>query len=176
MTKFKSEDIIIERLNKNHDLTKFKSYEKELVDFLIEDALGNQKKKISVTYIWFEKDNKDLIGYVSLLNDHINLEGNLKTYFRDKGILYKSLPSLKIGRLAVHDDFLRRGVGTLMVQFVMGRANEIFLNYSGCRFILLDAKRNKDREKDSIHFYKKIGFKILKERKKGTTPMYLDLN
>ena len=34
-------------------------------------------------------------------------------------------------------------------------------------------KRNK--ENDPIHFYKRQGFKKLKERKKGTTPMYFDL-
>ena len=57
----------------------------------------------------------------------------------------------------------------------MEQANEISENKSGCRFITLDAKRNEKRELDSIHFYKKLGFEVLKERNKGTMPMYLDL-
>lgn len=60
-----------------------------------------------------------------------------------------------------------------MIDFSIKIATYIYEGFSGCRFIVLDAKRNK--LKDPIHFYKKQGFKCLKERKKGTTPMYLDL-
>lgn len=171
--KIEPKDITIEKIHDEHSLENFRSYEKELVDFLIEDALNNQKQKLSVTFLWFYGDK--LVGYVTLLNDKINLEGNLKEFFRERDIHYKSLPALKIGRLCVHDDFLRRGIGRLMVLFAIKQANEISDNKAGCRFITLDAKRNKKRELDSIHFYKKIGFELLKERNKGTTPMYLDL-
>ena len=171
--KIEPKDITIEKLDDKHSLSNFKSYEKELVNFLIEDALNNQKQKLSVTFLWFY--GKNIVGYVTLLNDKINLEGNLKEFFREKDIHYKSLPALKIGRLCVHDDFLRKGVGRLMVLFAIQQSNEISENKSGCRFITLDAKRNEKRELDSIHFYKKLGFKMLKERIKGTTPMYLDL-
>lgn len=172
MEKIDVENIKIERLNEKHSIADFQSYEQELVDFLVEDALENQKNRISVTYLWFLKTG-ELIGYVTLLNDRINLEGDLKMLFRDKGILYRALPALKIGRLCVDDRYLRRGIGTLMTDFSIRMAFNIFNEYSGCRFIVLDAKRNK--QKDSIHFYKKQGFKELKERHKGTTPMYLDL-
>ena len=171
--KIQSHEIVIEKIDDKHDLSSFKSYEKELVDFIIEDARNNQKQKLSVTFLWFYE--KNLVGYVTLLNDKINLEGNLKEFFRGKDIHYKSLPALKIGRLCVHDDFLKRGIGRLMVLFAIKQANEISENKSGCRFITLDAKRNEKRELDSIHFYKKIGFNVLKERTKGTMPMYLDL-
>src|SRR3989344_7444989 len=172
MEKIAAEDIKIERMNEKHDIIKFQSYEKELVDFLKEDALNNQKHKISVTYLWFLKTGQ-LVGYVSLLNDRINLEGDLKESFRMKGIQYHSLPALKIGRLCVDDRFLLKGLGTMMVDFSIKIAFHIFDNYSGCRFVVLDAKRNPNN--DPIHFYKKLGFKELKQRKKGTTPMYFDL-
>lgn len=167
-------NIKIEKLSPNHKeiINYFKCYEKDLVDFLLEDALDNQEKKISTTHLWFLKDK--LIGYITLLNDKINLEGNLKTFFRNKGVLYKSLPTIKIGRLAVDDNFVRRGVGSLMLEFVFSIA--IRTNKKvGCRFITLDAKRNADKNNDSIHFYKKRNFEVLKERRKGTTPMYFDL-
>ena len=82
---------------------------------------------------------------------------------------------MKIGRLAVDDRFLRKGIGTLMIAFATKIAEKIFITYSGCRFITLDAKRSEDKSKDVIHFYKKLQFQLLKERMKGTTPMYLDL-
>lgn len=173
LPKINPEEIKIERINEKHFVAHFQSYEKELVDFLIEDALENQKNKISVTYLWFLKTSGDLIGYITLLNDRINLESDLKEIFRGKGILYHSLPALKVGRLCVDDRFLRRGLGTLMLAFAVKVANHIFNEYAGCRFIVLDAKRS--NLNDSIHFYRKIGFQALKERKKGTTPMYLDL-
>jgi GNAT superfamily N-acetyltransferase len=138
----------------------------------MEDALDNQNKKISTTHLWFLKGR--LVGYITLLNDKINLEGNLKDAFREKGILYRSLPAIKIGRLAVDDNFLCRGLGSLMLEFAFSVA--ISSNKKvGCRFITLDAKRNSDKTKDSIHFYKKRKFNPLKERIKGTTPMYYDL-
>src|SRR3989344_2569328 len=169
----KSEEIKIEIIDGIHKTDSFQSYEKELVDFLREDALENQKQRLSVTFLWFY-ENK-LVSYITLLNDKINLEGDLKEFFKEKGIHYKSLPALKIGRLCVDDRFLRRGLGRSMILSAIQIANETTRNKAGCRFITLDAKRNPDKKLDSIHFYRKIGFKTLKERVKGTTPMYLDL-
>ncbi|PIN74191.1 hypothetical protein COV20_01080 [Candidatus Woesearchaeota archaeon CG10_big_fil_rev_8_21_14_0_10_45_16] len=171
--KFNPEDIRIEIMNQNYDVSGFNSYEKELVDFLREDALENQEQRLSVTFLWYYKDH--LVSYVTVLNDKINLEGDLKEFFREKGIHYKSLPALKIGRLCVDDRYLRRGLGRLMILSVINVADGINKNKAGCRFITLDAKRNSDKKRDSIHFYKKMGFGTLKERMKGTTPMYLDL-
>ncbi|MCK5593915.1 MAG: GNAT family N-acetyltransferase [Candidatus Aenigmarchaeota archaeon] len=170
-----SDDIEIVPINYKHNecLIDFKTEITELKSFLIEDALDNQKQKISLTFLWFYKDQ--LIGYVSLLNDKINLEGNLKTYFKEKDVLYKSLPALKVGRLCVHDSFRRMGFGRLMVIFVIQKAELIGNTIAGCRFITLDAKRNVKKELDSIYFYKRMGFKVLKGRKKGTIPMYFDL-
>ena len=166
------EDIRIERIHEKHMVSGFQSYEQELVDFLIEDALKDQQKQISVTYLWF-LNHGELAGYVTLLNDRINLEDDLKEFFRKKNIHYHSLPALKIGRLCVDNRFLRQGIGTLMIAFAVKVAHHIFNQYAGCRFIVVDAKRN--AQHDPIHFYKKIRFRLLKERKKGTTPMFLDL-
>src|SRR3989344_669040 len=76
MEKIDVKDIKIERLNEKHNISNFQSYEKELVDFLVEDALENQKNRISVTYLIF-LESGELVGYVTLLNDRINLEGDL---------------------------------------------------------------------------------------------------
>jgi len=174
--KISSESLRIERLSSAHEgiITSFKSYEKELMDFLVEDALGNQEKKISVTHLWFSKSTNELVGYITLLTDTISLNPTLKNEFRTKGIDYKSLPAIKIGRLCVDDKFLRKGIGSLMIQSVIYYIKKIN-EKCGCRFITVDAKRNPDKSKDSCHFYKKMGFEMLKERKKGTTPMYKDV-
>jgi ribosomal protein S18 acetylase RimI-like enzyme len=61
----------------------------------------------------------------------------------------------------------------MMVDFSIKVAFHIFEKYAGCRFVVLNAKRNPAN--DPIHFYKKLGFQELKERKKGSTPMFFDL-
>lgn len=173
---FSDEELVVKKLSVDDLplLKTFSCYEKELVDFLLEDAYSNQTAGISVTYLILEKKGKSLVGYVSVLTDAINLEGELKAFFGSKDIHYKSLPALKIGRVAVDDRFQGRGAGTYMMEFVINLADLIGEN-AGCRFITVDSKRNSDTGKDPIHFYRKMGFQILKERKKGTIPMYLDL-
>jgi len=172
--KINREDIDIQKLNDSHKpiLSSFKSYEKELADFLVEDAIDNQGRSISITYLWFYKPTKELVAYISVLTDAINLQGNLKFYFRKAGITYKSLPALKIGRLCVSDAYLYKGVGTLMIEFAIILAERIRKD-AGLRFITTDAKRNPAN--DSVHFYKKLGFEALKDREKGMLPMYKDL-
>lgn len=172
--KVRLEELHIEIIDLSHAIGNFKSYEQELVDFLIEDALDNQQKKISTTYLWFYKPKNELVGYVTVLADAINLQGELKEYFRRTGIFYRSLPALKVGRLCVSDDYLGRGIGTLMIEFIIILTEKIGRDI-GLRFITTDAKRNPDPKKDSIHFYKQFGFEVLKQREKGTIPLYKDL-
>jgi len=175
MSKIDAEELRIEKLRKEHDISGFQCYERELVQFLQEDALEQYDKKLSVTFLCFLEETNELVGYISLRNDRIDLIGNLKYYFHQKGVNYKSLPALKIGKLAVDNGFLRKGIGTLLVAFAYEKAKHISEQLSGCRFLTVDAKRNIDASKDSINFYEKLSFKTLKERKQGSTPMYLDL-
>jgi ribosomal protein S18 acetylase RimI-like enzyme len=175
MGKINLKYVTIKHIEKN-DITiisNFTTYEKDLKDFLIEDAFKNQEQGISITYLLFQKN--EFVGYVTLLNDSLNLTNPLKKIFNRKNILYKTLPALKIGRLAVDDNYQKQGFGTILLEIAYNAAKKISNDICGCRFLVLDAKRNKDRKKDSIHFYKKFKFKILKEREKGTTPMYLDI-
>lgn len=177
--KIKSEELRVEILNEVHKerICSFCSYEEELRDFLVEDALNQQNRKISVTYLWFLRKTNELVAYITLSPDCVKVKkisSELSKSFRDKGINYKSLPSLKIGRLCVEDKFLRKGIGTLLIQFALNIAFKIS-QQAGCRFLYLDAKRNPDTSKDVIHFYKKLGFEVYKERNGRETPMYLDI-
>ena len=175
-------------------LEKFKTYQTELRKFLIEDALNNQGIFISKTYLLFDKENFNqhkqdisklmLLGYVTITADSINLDSSLKEMFREKGVNYKSLPAMKIGRLCVDKRFERSGLGRMLIAFCIKQACALNNEYA-CRFITLDAKRHNEIEKDSLHFYTKMGFEVLLHRNKskidlikqtsGLAPMYLDL-
>ena len=178
-SKIKPEELRIEKISSVHEavIKTFESYEPELSDFLKEDALEQQDRKISVTYLWFTRATNELVAYITICPDCVklkNISEELAKNFRDKGINYKSLPSLKIGRVCVDNRFLRRGIGSLMIDFAINLAVKLSKEV-GCRFLYLDAKRNEDSDKDAIHFYKKIGFEIYKYRDSKETPMYMDI-
>lgn len=159
-------------LSDSHDLSRFHSYEQELVNFLRKHALHDQKHKISLTFLWFY--GMDFVGYITLLNDKLTLNSTLRKFFTQKEIFYNSLPALKIGRLCVDDRYIGRGIGKIMVQFAIDCAKKINMTWSGCRFLTLDAKRGIEFARNPVLFYKKNGFCVLKE-KENSALMYLDL-
>ena len=160
----------VEKLSDAHsnELVQFKNQEKDLVEFLAEDALSNHRLRISQTYLFFLDEPKTLVGYVTLLSDSIRIEENemLRGYFNSKGVHYKSLPALKIGRMATSEKYQKKGVGSTMIYFSIEMANRIS-GIAGCRFVTVDAKQA------AMGFYNRLGFKKLKEGE--TVAMYLDL-
>jgi len=178
--KLMPEELRVEKIGKAHlgVISSFQSYEKELVDFIIEDASSQQKQGISVTYLWFTRAKNELVGYITLCPDSVkthNLREDLCDKIKQKGIPYKALPCLKIGRLCVDNRFQKRGVGRLMIYFAIEKALKMNSEV-GCRFLYLDAKRNYDKQKDAIHFYLKFNFQFYKNKDESkTTPLYLDL-
>jgi len=171
----------VEKISEFHKekIDSFESSVVELSNFLKEDALNQQERKISVTYLWFLRKTNELIGYATLSPDCVkinNIRRNLAKKFRNKGIKYKSLPALKLGRLCVCDKYQGYNIGTFMIQFTIYKA-KILSEDVGCRFLYLDAKRNEDPKKDPIHFYKKFGFEYYKKDndKQKETPLYLDI-
>lgn len=170
----------------------FSTYQKDLKDFLVEDALKMQELCLGSTYLVFDKEQYSqechslerlqLLGYVTLLNDSIRLDTSLRAVFGKQGIIYRFLPAVKIGRLCVDERFERRGIGKLILTFCIRKA--CFLNeQTACRFITVDAKRSADPKKDVLLFYTSLGFAILVPestrgktvRKTRTIPLYLDL-
>ena len=168
MNKSKLQKINLRKIKQEDNLNAFTSYEQDLVEFLREDALTNQQKGISVTFLFHYNNN--LVSYITLLIDRIDLKGNLRSFYKDKEITYSSLPALKIGRLCVDNNHLRKGLGRYMVRIAIILAKKIMNNIAGCRFLTVDAKNN-----DSVlRFYKKCGFKILRNNK-NTISLYADL-
>ena len=110
--------------------------------------------------------------------DTIRLKGEEKEQLKLIGIRYKSLPALKIARMAVDEKFVKQGIGTKLIAFSINLAVELSAQV-GCRFLTVEAKNAPDlpESKKPIHFYKKFNFEVLKERKPNAdyVPMYKDL-
>ena len=173
-------DIHIEQLSdfNAHYLNNFSCHIQDLEDFLKEDALVQQKEGVNITYLWLSNADKTILSYVTICTDSINLHGEKREEMHQIGIGYKSLPAIKIARMAVHKNFVRRGIGSRMIAFAINIGIEIS-NQVGCRFLTLEAKNtpNIPEVQKPVHFYKKLGFQILKERKPNAdyVHMYRDL-
>lgn len=81
----------------------------------------------------------------------------------------RSYPAIKIGRLAVSEEFSGNGLGT----FILDNIKYAFTNVKrlGCRFITVDALSS------AVHFYEKNGFQFFTEQDKDddTRLMFFDL-
>ena len=150
----------------HNDASHFECASPELNDFLKEDALENQKELISKTYLCYHPHR--LVGYITFATDVLKAkEMRVKEHL--EGILYAEYPAIKIGRLAVDKKYERKGVGRFLLLIAVGKALKIS-GEVGCRFITVDSKR------ESIEFYQKHGFELVKKHEKQNFPtLYLDI-
>ena len=172
----KPENFVVVKLSKEHKqvLDNFNCGNEDLNEFIQEDALIQQERNLSVTYLYFLKKNMSSVcGFITLSADMVNLKNireDLRKRFLEKNIKYHPLPALKICRMGVDESLKCRGLGTIMFYFSLGTIREINKKI-GCRFLYVDAKH------ESIHFYKKLGFQFYKKDEKDkreTTPFYMD--
>ncbi len=175
--KFKPEEFLVLKLRKEYKrlIDEFDCGTPDLNEFIQEDALIQQEKNLSVTYLYFLKKNKtSLVGFITLSADMVNVKNinkNLEKRFREKNIKYHPLPALKICRMGVNSEFQRMGVGEIMFYFSMGLIKDINKKI-GCRFLYVDSKH------ESINFYKRMGFQYYKKKKtdkRPTIPFYIDV-
>lgn len=114
------QQLVFEKIKPKYleSLRAFRTYNKDLKEFLIDEAMRSQKLAISNTLLVFDRIDHirfrrkktsalNILGYVTIMNDSIRLDSSLRQAFKEKGVLYKSLPALKIGRLCVDDRFQR---------------------------------------------------------------------
>lgn len=163
------------RLTKNHNILPFDCGDSDLNDFLLNDAILYSAQLLAVTYL-LETD-QETVAFFSMLNDKISIEdADSKTkwrkYFRDimpNGKRFKSYPAVKLGRLAVNNNFKGQGIGTVIIDYL----KELFVNNNrtGCKYLTIDAY------KQSLFFYERNGFNYLTEQDKDsdTRLMYFDL-
>lgn len=164
------------RLGVNDDRdTEFDCGDDDLNEFFFEDSKDNCRELMAVTYAWRLQGR--IIAFFSVSNDSITKQdvGNSNSLFnRFRRILpnrkrYKTLPSVKIGRLAVHKDFQSNGYGRHIMDFI--KIWFVTGNKTGCRFIIVDAL------KEAVSFYEKNGFLPLDGDKENerTQLMFFDL-
>lgn len=163
------------QLSYDTDIKPFKCADNDLNDFLFDDAKHFQKELMAVTYLLEYLEQNKTVAYFSLLADKITFNPDEKGMWNklNRNIpnskRRRSYPAVKIGRLAVSEEFVGNGLGT----FILDNIKYAFANVKrlGCRFITVDALNT------AVAFYEKNGFQFFTEQDKDdhTRLMFFDL-
>jgi len=152
-------------LNDEDDLSSFECKNKEINDFIHNEAKQFQNERLGVSYI-FSYEGKP-VGFVTLSMADLR-KGKMKS--EDRLVIGKeNYPALQISQLAVCAKLERKDIGTELCNFSLGKAYN-FSEKVGCRFLVLNAKR------DVVGFYEKYGFKLLPKQEERREPvMFLNI-
>jgi GNAT superfamily N-acetyltransferase len=164
------------KLESRGQIKSFECTDRDLNDFLFNDALDYHKQLMGVTYIWVDESKDTIAAYYTLSNDKITRDEDERSVWNrisrplPNRKRRKSYPAVKIGRLAVNSHYERQGLGQYIIAFL----KTLFSSgkrTAGCRFITVDAYRA------ALPFYEKCGFSFLSDKDAGddTRLMYFDL-
>ena len=176
MARIPWEDIRVEPLNSDHDVSDFDCISDDLNDFIKNDARHEQECMLSRTYLFLHGGS--VVGFVSLSADSV-LAPRLKRedMVRKKDSIkprYSSLPCILIGRVAVVRKYERQGIGSNILNWAVGLITNVVCNSVGCRYITVDPKT------ESLDLYLKsgLGFTQMEAIKPGRleTRYYINLH
>lgn len=156
------DEISNRKLESTDDLLGFKCDQDDRLgcdDFIHkeDEAKLYQKERFGITYLFFYKG--DVVGYVTLAMSSIPAR-RMDKRFRES-VRLKFYPSLLIGRLAVGNNWRRKGVGKYLSDWCLGLAIALSEEV-GCRYVILETDEN------NADFYESCGFKRGKELEEDT--------
>lgn len=163
------------QLKTESDIKPFKCTDSDLNELLFDDAKFFQEELMTVTYLLESMELNKTVAYYSLLADKIIFNPEDKTVWNklNRYIPHnkrrRSCPAVKIGRLAVNEEFEGEGIGTFILDSIKYAC--VNVKRLGCRIITVDALNN------AVEFYKKNGFLFFTEQDKDeeTRLMFFDL-
>jgi GNAT superfamily N-acetyltransferase len=111
-----------------------------LKTFLQKQAKEYSNQLLAKSYGVFQ--NGKILGYITLVCGEIASEDDVG--LADVGnaeYRYKHYPAVKIARLAMDRRYRGSGLGKNLVDFALGMAKRDISTIIGCRFVVVDAKR-----------------------------------
>ncbi len=143
-----------------------------LKSFLRNHAQSFHTSNIAKSYVLVPLDGNRVYGYVTLMSSEVTLAGHK---FEDcpHATGYKTYPAVKIARLAIDQSLQGSGYGRALIDWSISVAQNQIMPHIGCRFVIVDSKR------ESMRFYEKSGFTFLdteKNRDSAHPLMFLDLH
>ena len=141
-------EIHVRTLRPEDDRGAFTSGDEDLDRFFRKYAGQNQfKHHVGVTYV--ATDGQALLGYATVSASSIEIE-DLPARQRKKLPRYP-LPVLRLARLATEQQMQGRGVGKLLLRFVLQLARDMADDFR-CVGVVVDAKEG------AVAFYERYGF------------------
>ena len=167
---FNIENIAIEKLTEEHDAYNFDCGDKDLNEFIQEDALTEKYEGWNQTYVAVQKGTKKILGFFAISNDSFAITLEVK---KEKEKPYPQIPATKIGRLAVDKDYQNKGMGKFLVKYAIGFVTDQICKNTGCRYITVDSYP------DKVEWYLKnfpfVENTIIKEDSRPCINLILDL-
>ena len=120
----------------------------DLSEYLCDGTASREEAAgVGRTYLVYSGDQQ--VAYFNVLADSIRL--SVKE--RIEGVPYSSAPAVKLGRMAVALGYQGRGIGTWVLDYVVGMAR-LMAGSVGVRYVSLDAKT----EELATGIYARYGF------------------
>ena len=173
------DNISVSLLTEKHKIKPFDCGDEQLNEFLLQEALPYKKELLATTFI--VEDKERTLGYYSVLNDSLQLkEEDFPSKSKYKKFLshliphpkrhLKSVPAVKIGRLAIDKTYKGKGLGMIFIRNVIRDCVDLNKKIA-CRLITVDAY------KGALTFYQKLGFEFLteKDNNEDIRQMFFDL-
>jgi predicted N-acetyltransferase YhbS len=164
---------IITKLSDSHDVSDFSCGDRDINHFLIRDALRDQNRKHSVTYVMIEEGGNKVIAYVTVAMCSMSIE-DIPKKITIADYPYQNTSALLIARLGRDINYRGKKLGLLMLKFAISEADRLSEEV-GCRFVFLHSYT------DKIEFYKTMEFEECEEERpeidgdRRIVPMCLDL-
>lgn len=165
-------------ISQDINLLDFNSEFPDYSKYIKEDASKFQGKFVSHTHLLVDTRNHNVISYITLITDSVILSPEEKDMDAIANIPFSTLPSMKIGKLAVDKKYNDKyhGIGTSMINIAIGFAFSVNQNGVGCRYLTTDADVENNKTVDE--FYRKCEFQAnerINKKSRRTISMRKDL-
>ncbi len=137
------------RLSRVYDLSRFDCGDKDINEFLKQDAITYQDKKIAITTLFIYKE--EVIGFFSTAADSIKLKIEEKQGHNIDGKPIQEFPAIKIVRLGRDIKYKKQDVGSNILKKAKGYIIECS-EMTAVRFVTVDAYP------DRVKWYERFGF------------------
>lgn len=146
-----------------------------LKQFAKKQALKYERANLARTYVIRDEGQKRVAAFITLVCSEVASKVALLNG-DEPPFPYEHYPAVKIARLMVDERYRgenTRGFGRTLVDFTLGIARTEICPAIGCRFVVVDSK------KDSVKFYEKCGFTVVDtdtNRQRPEPVMFMDLH
>lgn len=147
------------RLSRVYDLSKFDCGDKDINEFLKQDAIIYQDKKIAATTLFIYRE--EVIGFFSTAADSIKLKLEEKQGHFVDGKPIHEFPAIKIARLGRDIKYKNQNIGLSILKKAIGHILECS-EMTAVRFVTVDAYPQRVAWYEQLRFVRNLDTKYIK--------------